>query len=170
MTSNKLFTHVEGTTVTLEREFEAPREAVFEAFTDCRHLKHWWGPRGWELPVCQMDFREGGSWLYCMKCVDENAGEYYGMESWGKAVYRVIDAPARLEYTDYFSDPEGAINPDLPTTETVTEFTDLGGRTKVVSRSTYATAAEVKTVLDMGMLEGVAQTWDRLEEHLAAHK
>ena len=57
--------------------------------------------------------------------------------------------------------------PDMPQTDAVTEFIDVGGRTKVISRSSYATPEQVKTVLDMGMLEGVAQTWDRLEEHLA---
>ncbi|HET8985671.1 MAG TPA: SRPBCC domain-containing protein [Trueperaceae bacterium] len=167
MTSNKMFTQVEGNTVILEREFDAPRERVFEAFTDCKHLKHWWGPRGWDLPVCKMDFREGGSWLYCMKCVDESMGEFYGMESWGKAVYGAIDAPNRIEYTDYFVDAEGTINADLPATDAVTEFIEVGGRTKVISRSSYATPEQVKTVLDMGMLEGVTQTWDRLAEHLA---
>lgn len=167
MSNSKMFTHVEGTTVILEREFDAPRDLVFAAFSDCTHLKHWWGPRGWDLPVCKMDFREGGSWLYCMKCVDETMGEYYGMESWGKAVYHSINAPNRIEYTDYFVDSEATVNPDLPATEAVTEFIDLGDKTKVISRSRYATAEQVKTVLDMGMLEGVTQTWDRLEEHLA---
>ena len=168
MTSNRMFTQVEGNTVILEREFNAPRDAVFAAFTDCSHLKHWWGPRGWDLPVCTMDFREGGTWLYCMRCVDESMGEFFGMESWGKAVYKTIDAPNRIAYTAYFSDADGNVNPALPPTDAVTEFHDLGGRTKVVSRSTYSSPEAVKTVLDMGMLDGVAQTWDRLEEHLAA--
>ena len=168
MSSEKMFTHIEGNTLTLEREFDAPRDVVFEAFTDCKHLEHWWGPRGWGLPVCKMDFREGGTWLYCMKCVDENQSEFFGMESWGKMVFGSIDAPNSFTYTDYFSDADGNVNPDLPPTEAVNEFIDLGGRTKVVSRSTYATPEGLKTVLDMGMLEGVKQTWDRLEEHLTA--
>lgn len=168
MSEGKMFTHIEGNTLTLERVFDAPRELVFAAFSDCAHLKHWWGPRGWDLPVCRMDFREGGSWLYCMKCVDQSMGEYFGMESWGKAVYGAIEAPERYAYTDYFSDADGNVNADLPATEAVNEFIDLGGRTKVISTSTYVSPEALKTVLDMGMLEGVTQTWDRLEEHLAA--
>ena len=168
MNSEKTFTHIEGNSLTLEREFDAPRDLVFEAFTDCRHLVHWWGPHGWDVPVCRMDFREGGSWLYCMKCVDEGQGKFFGMEAWGKAVFGSIDAPNTYSYTDYFTDAEGTVNPDLPATEAVNEFIDLGGRTKVISRSSYSTPEALKTVLDMGMLEGVKQTWDRLAAHLGA--
>ncbi|MBX3142224.1 MAG: SRPBCC domain-containing protein [Trueperaceae bacterium] len=164
MSDQKMFTRIEGNTLVLERTFDAPRERVFAAFTDCKHLKHWWGPRGWDLPVCRMDFREGGSWLYCMKCVDESMGEWFGMESWGKAVYGAINAPERFEYTDYFCDANGEVNTDLPATTAVNEYIDLGDRTTVISTATYVSAEALKTVLDMGMLEGVTQTWDRLEE------
>jgi hypothetical protein len=47
-------------------------------------------------------------------------------------------------------------------------FIDLGGKTQLVSRGTYATAEDLKTVMDMGLLEGITETWDRLEEHLAS--
>ena len=168
MIDEKKFIHIEGNTLTLEREFDAPRDLVFEAFTDCKHLRHWWGPHGWELPVCQMDFREGGSWLYCMKCVDENMGDFFGTESWGKQVFHEIDRPNSISYTDYFADAEGNINPELPATDSTLEFVDQGASTKLVSRSTYATAEALKTVTDMGMLQGVAETWDRLAERIQA--
>lgn len=154
----------------LERVFDAPRELVFEMFSDCKHLKHWWGPRGWELPVCKMDFRPGGTWLYCMKCVDENQGDFFGMESWGKQVFREIDAPRSLSYTDYFADEEGNVNDSLPATDATVEFIEQGGKTKIVSRSTYASAEALKTVMDMGMIQGITETWDRLEERVAAVK
>jgi uncharacterized protein YndB with AHSA1/START domain len=113
-----------------------------------------------------VDFRPGGVWHYCMKCVDQNQGEFYGMESWGKQVYKEIAEPERIVYTDYFSDAEGNVNDALPSTEGTVEFIDLGGKTKIVSRSEYVSAEALKTVMDMGMLEGVTQTWDRLEERL----
>lgn len=151
----------------LERVFGAPRELVFQMFKEPKHLKRWWGPRGWELPVCSVDFRPGGVWHFCMKCVDENQGEYYGMESWGKVVYEDIDEPEWLVYTDYFSDADGNVNEAMPSTHVTMQFIDLGGRTKIVSRSRYASAEALETVLDMGMLQGITQTWDRLEERLA---
>ncbi|MFP5502893.1 MAG: SRPBCC domain-containing protein [Candidatus Sericytochromatia bacterium] len=155
-----------GNVLVLERVFDAPRELVFEMFKNPEHLKHWWGPRGWELPVCKVDFRPGGVWHYCMKCVDPNQGDFFGMESWGKAVYKEIVEPERVSYVDYFSDAEGNENPEMPSTEATLEFIDVGGKTKLVNRATYVSAEALKTVMDMGMLQGITETWDRLEERL----
>lgn len=167
MQKEKMSSRVEdGRVLVLERTFDAPRELVFRMFGECEHLKHWWGPQGWELPVCRMDFRPGGEWLYCMKCVDEDQGQFYGMESWGKQVYREIDAPERIVYTDYFADAEGNVNEEMPATEGTLQFIDLGRQTKIVSRSEYVSEEALKTVMDMGMLQGITQTWDRLEERL----
>jgi uncharacterized protein YndB with AHSA1/START domain len=168
MSDDKMASRVENDKIlVLERTFDAPRELVFEMFKEPEHLKRWWGPRGWELQVCNVDFRPGGIWHYCMKCVDQNQGDFYGMESWGKQVYREIVEPERIVYTDYFSDAEGNVNDTMPATEGTVEFIDLGGKTKIVSRSEYVSAEALKTVMEMGMLEGITQTWDRLEERLA---
>lgn len=168
MPNDKMVSSVENDKVlVLERVFDAPRDLVFKMFKEPEHLKRWWGPRGWELAVCDVNFRPGGVWHYCMKCVDENQGEFYGMESWGKAVYREIDEPERLVYTDYFSDAEGNENDAMPSTEVTMAFTDLGGKTRLVSRSEYVSAEALKTVTDMGMLQGITETWDRLEERLS---
>ncbi len=167
MSNDSMVSRVENDKVlVLERVFEAPRELVFTMFKEPEHLKHWWGPKGWELPVCNIDFRPGGVWHYCMKCVDKSQGDFYGMESWGKAVYKEIDEPERFVYIDYFSDADGNENPDMPATEITMEFVDLEGKTKIVSRAEYATAEALKTVMDMGMLQGITETWDRLEERL----
>ncbi len=154
----------------LERTFSAPRALVFEAFTVADHLRHWWGPRGWEVTHCTVDLRPGGRWHYCMKCMDQNQGDFYGMESWGLALYDEIVAPERLVYTDCFSDAAGEINADMPTSQTTLTFVDLGDSTRIISRSVYGTEDALKTVMDMGMLPGITQTWDRLAEHLAARK
>ncbi|RAP75854.1 SRPBCC domain-containing protein [Paenibacillus montanisoli] len=150
----------------LERVFDAPRDLVFKVFSEAEHLKRWWGPRGWEVPVCKIDFRPGGVWHYCMKCMDQSQGEFYGMESWGKGVYKEIVKPEKIVYTDYFSDAEGNVDENLPATEVTLEFVDQGGKTKLVNRAEYVSAEALKTVIDMGMLQGISETWDRLEEHL----
>ncbi|MFB9990800.1 SRPBCC domain-containing protein [Deinococcus oregonensis] len=157
-----------GTDLVLERVFNAPRALVFEAFSTPEHLRQWWGPKGWELPVCTVDFRPGGRWHYCMKCVDKAQGQFYGMESWGLGIYREIEAPARIVYTDYFSDAEGGINPELPPTLATLIFEEVEGGTKVISRSTYTTPEALQTVMEMGMLDGITQTWDRLAEYIEA--
>src|SRR5690606_22201351 len=150
----------------LERVFDAPRELVFSMFEDAEHLQHWWGPAGWELPVCKIDFRPGGSWHYCMKCMDTNQGEFYGMESWGLGLYKEIDEPEKIVYTDYFSDAEGTINEDLPATEVTLTFIDFDGKTRLISRSEYVSAAALQTVIDMGAEQGIREPWDRLAERL----
>ncbi len=167
MSDNAMVSRVEDDRVlVLERVFDAPRDLVFKMFQEPEHLKRWWGPRGWELPVCSVDFRPGGVWHYCMKCVDQNQGEFYGMESWGKGVYKEIVEPETIVYSDYFSDAEGNTNETMPSTGIKLEFIDLGGRTKLVNRAEYVSAEDLKTVMDMGMLQGITETWDRLEERL----
>ncbi|MDB5055026.1 MAG: activator of Hsp90 ATPase 1 family protein [Bacilli bacterium] len=105
--SNKMITKAEGNVLTLERLFDAPRELVFKVFSEAEHLKHWWGPRGWTLTVCNVDFRPGGVWHYCMKCIDEKQVDFFGFESWGKAVYEEIVEPEKVILVDYFSDADG---------------------------------------------------------------
>lgn len=167
MPSSVMESRVESEKVlVLERVFDAPRELVFKMYQEPEHLKHWWGPRGWELPVCKVDFRPGGVWHYCMKCVDKSQGEFFGMESWGKAIYQEIVSPERIVYVDYFSDAEGNENPEMPSTKVTIELIDLGGKTKLVSRGEYVSAEALKSVMEMGMLAGITETWDRLEEHL----
>ncbi|WP_340673022.1 SRPBCC domain-containing protein [Brevibacillus agri] len=167
MSRNAMVSRVEGDRVlVLERVFDAPRELVFQMFKESEHLKRWWGPRGWEVRVCHIDFRPEGVWHYCMKCADQSQGEYYGMESWGKGVYKEIDEPNKIVYVDYFSDAEGNVDESLPSTEVTLEFIDVDGKTKLVNRAEYASAEALKTVMDMGMLQGITETWDRLEERL----
>ena len=83
--------HIEGTTLIMERLFKAPRQLVFEAFSTPAHLEKWWGPSGWETKVYSFDFKPGGIWHYCMTCVDKEQGVFYGMESWGKSTFIDID-------------------------------------------------------------------------------
>ena len=147
----------------LERVFRAPRSLVFSAYSDPEHLKHWWGPEGWELPVCTVDFRVGGIWHYCMKCVDEQQEKFFGMESWGKAIYREIVEPERIGYTDFFSDADGNTNDEMPSTNATITLVEEGTNTRLVMRAEYVDAASLQAVLDMGMLEGIRQTWDRLD-------
>ncbi|MCZ8518576.1 MULTISPECIES: SRPBCC domain-containing protein [Paenibacillus] len=164
--ASKMISRVEGQELVLERVFDAPRELVFKVFSEAEHLKRWWGPRGWELTVCHVDFRPGGVWHYCMKCMDEAQGDFYGYESWGKAVYSEIVEGERIVMTDYFSDAEGNIIEGMPPSTNTMNFLEHEGKTKLVSRSRYASPEALQQVMDMGMLQGITETWDRLEEEL----
>lgn len=144
------------------RTFDAPRGLVFSAYSSCEHLKHWWGPRSWPMAECSIDFRVGGVWHYCLR--GPNAGD----ESWGKATYDEIDEPQLIAYTDAFADAEGTVNDAMPTTKSRVEFVEIDGRTQLTIRAQYATPDALREVLDMGMVEGLTETLDRLAEHVTA--
>lgn len=160
---NEATTGVSDRELVMERVFNAPRELVFKAWTEPEHLAHWWGPKGWTLPVCTVDLRPGGEWHYCMRGPE-------GEESWGKATYREIVPPERLVYVDAFSDAEGNVNTALPQMVIAVEFFEHEGQTKVVSRSLFTTVEERDTVLAMGAVEGMNETLDRLEAYLAGEE
>lgn len=149
----------------VSRTFNAPRTLVWQAWTNCEHLQHWWAPAGWSVPVCKMDFRVGGTWHYCMKGPMPDGSE---MESWGLTRYREIVEPERIVSIDTFSDAEGNVAEDLPEMANTIIFEDINGQTKVISHTGFATAADLETVIKMGMEEGVTQSWDQLEAVLAS--
>ncbi|MEX0930018.1 MAG: SRPBCC domain-containing protein [Balneolales bacterium] len=164
MTNGKTKTEKTDRELIITRIFDAPRKLVFETYSDCKHLMNWWGPRTWPLSYCKMDFRVGGEWHFCM------SGPNEGDESWGKGIYKEIVEPERIVYTDYFSDKDGNINEELPSTLSTVELTEQEGKTKMTVRALYPKPADLKTVLDMGMVGGMTETLDRLEEHLAGLK
>ena len=153
-------TTTEPPELVMERVFDAPRALVWRAFTEPERLKQWWGPKGWTLPVCKLDLQPGGVWHYCMRGPD-------GEEGWGRAVYREIVEPERIVYTDAFSDVDGSVADGMPQMLITVEFADHDGKTKVISRTRFASAADPETTLGTGVVEGMTETWDRLADYLA---
>ncbi len=146
----------------VERVFPAPRALVFAAFTQAKHLIHWWGPKGWNLTACNMDFRVGGIWHYCMTGPN-------GEESWGKAVYETINEPENFTYMDYFSDAAGNIAEGMPGMNIRMEFIELpDGKTQILSSTQFDSVEDIEKVLTMGMVEGLTETWDRLEDYVGS--
>jgi uncharacterized protein YndB with AHSA1/START domain len=81
-------------------------------------------------------------------------------------LYKDIVEPERITYTDYFTDSDGNINENMPSTDINMEFIDVEGKTKLINRAEYVSAEALKMVMDMGMLQGINETWNRLEDHL----
>lgn len=88
----------------ITRVFDAPRELVFQAWTDPRMLVRWWGPKTYTSPVCKVDLRVGGSYHFCMRTPG-------GQEIWSTGVYHEIVPPERLVMTDSFADEHGNVVP-----------------------------------------------------------
>lgn len=164
--TEKMVSRIDENVLVLERVFDAPRELVFRTFSEAEHLKHWWGPKGWALTHCDIDFRVGGKWHFCMTCQDK-AQEYYGMESWGLAVYSNIVDIERIDYLDSFSDKDGNVAENMPETNVAITFLDYeNGKTKIVNRAEYVSPEALQTVIDMGMMAGISETWDNLDSYL----
>ncbi len=167
--SNSVFTIKDDKkTLVVTRTFAATKSAVWSAYTEAEKLEKWWGPKGWETKVLEMDFRVGGHWLYCMTCKDEAQGEWFGQSSCGKGVYEAISPEDSFAYTDYFTDEKGTITPGMPASNTSIELQEVDGKTTIVSTTYFDSEDALKQVMEMGMEAGFDQTWDNLEIFLRA--
>ena len=84
----------------ISRVFDAPRDLVWQAFTEPDHMRHWWGPKGFSVIAAKMDLRPGGTFHYGMKAPD-------GSDMWGKFVFREIVPRERIVFINSFSDEAG---------------------------------------------------------------
>ena len=84
----------------ITRVFDAPRALVWEAWTNPKYVKQWWGPKGFTAPVCKIDFRVGGKFLCCMRSPD-------GQEGWNGGEYHEIVPHEKIVYSLYFADAQG---------------------------------------------------------------
>ena len=142
--------------VVITRSFNAPRELVFKAWTDPKRVAHWWGPKGFTNPVCEMDVRIEGLIHIDMRSPD---GTIYPM----KGVFREIVAPERLVLTTSALDEKGV--PMFKQLQTIT-FADDGSKTTVVVHMRVLnTKAEAAHYLK-GYKAGMTQSLERLEDYL----
>lgn len=146
------FTTPSDREIEMTRLFDAPRELVFDAFTNPEHVPHWFGPRGWSLPLCEIDLRPGGSWRYVLRGPN---GEEMGMSG----EYKEITPPERVVTTESFDDyPGDSLNTLL--------LTEEDGKTRYTVTVLYPSKETRDAVLASGMSEGAAETLERLAEHL----
>jgi len=145
--------------IVMTREFDAPRELVFEAHTKCEHLNKWWGPRKYSFELCEMDFRPGGKYRFVHRGPE-------GIEEHGfRGEYREIVPPERIVWTFEWEGLPGHISVDTLTLE------DLGGgRTKLTSHSVFDSKEDRDGMLQSGMEEGAGETYDRLAEFVQTLK
>src|SRR5271170_3279904 len=86
------------------RVFNAPREMVFQAWTDPHYVKQWWGPADFTSPHCKIDFRVGGQFHFCMRAPS-------GEEYWNVGTYKEIVVPEKIVSVMHFSDKDGNVLP-----------------------------------------------------------
>jgi uncharacterized protein YndB with AHSA1/START domain len=155
-----------GEALVITREFDAPRELVWKAWSDPQMLQKWWGPKDFTAPSVQIDFRVGGKWLASMS----SPNFMDGRELWSTGTYREIVPMDRIVTTDSFADENGHIVPSshydmegLPLEMLVTvTFEDVGGKTRMTLRHEGFPAGEHRE----GATEGWSESLDKLETAL----
>jgi uncharacterized protein YndB with AHSA1/START domain len=142
--------------IVINRVFDAPRDLVFDAWTNPKHVSQWWGPNGFTTTIQEMDVRPGGVWRLVMRGPD-------GADYKNKMVFIEVAKPERLVYKHT---PEGARESE--TFEVTINFIARGAKTEVVMRMLFPSAeARDHVAKKYGALEGVNQTLGRLAQHLA---
>jgi uncharacterized protein YndB with AHSA1/START domain len=163
MDKTKVTKDLQNKTLTIEREFNAPKAKLWNAYADKETFAKWWGPEGWETTIKEFNFAPGGRNHYCMKCTDEAQGQWFGQESWGLMEYGDMSEPDRFTYKDAFTDETGVANKDMPLLTVDIELKEQDGKTTVVSVVHGDSAEDIEKLLAMGMIEGFSSSADKLE-------
>jgi uncharacterized protein YndB with AHSA1/START domain len=156
-TETNAVSRVEELSLTVERVYDAPRELVWEAWTKPEHVSRWWGYGGVPLYVCEVDLRKGGTYRYVQQGEDGTEYPFIG-------IYREVVRPERLVYTQIF-DVAPYNEHESVTYDTFEEVE--GDKTKLTSRTEFASAETLQGAIDSGMEKGALDSMDRFAEYLA---
>ncbi|MEM7798102.1 MAG: SRPBCC domain-containing protein [Chloroflexota bacterium] len=150
-----------GTACVVERVFDAPAALVWQLWTDPEHFKQWYGPKGFSIPVAEMDVQVGGKRLVAMASPDGK------MKMWTTGEYTEVTPTTRLVYTESPSDDKGNVMdpadmgmpPGYPAvTEVTVVLEEANGKTKMV-------------LTHSGVPEQAAGCWgqafDKMADHIA---
>jgi uncharacterized protein YndB with AHSA1/START domain len=143
-----------GREIVLTRVFDAPRQMVFDAFSKPELLQRWFGPRGWSLPVCDVDLRVGGGFRFVLRGPD-------GTEMGMRGVYRELVPPERSVHMESFDSFPGE-------SQVTSVFSEQDGKTTLTATVLYPSEEVRDIVIQSGMEHGAAESYDKLAELLAS--
>jgi uncharacterized protein YndB with AHSA1/START domain len=142
------------------REFDAPVEQVWKAWTESELLDQWWAPKPWKANTQSMDFREDGTWLYYMEGPD-------GSRHYCRADYETIAPNKSYTGLDAFCDENGKINTEFARMHWKVVFNKSANGTKVEVEIKFDSEADMEKIIEMGFKEGFAAAHTNLDELLA---
>ncbi|MDM7921317.1 MAG: SRPBCC domain-containing protein [Pyrinomonadaceae bacterium] len=148
--------------IVITREFDAPRELVWKAWTEPEHIEKWFGPKGFSTRVAEHDLSVGGRSTYVMTGPD-------GKEYPGTGVFLEIVPMERIVSSDEFGEGFEKIMPEteLPSGMIFTvQFDDLGGRTRLTLTVSHPTVEDRIKHEKMGVVDGWGTTLDRMDDYL----
>jgi uncharacterized protein YndB with AHSA1/START domain len=142
--------------IVLSRVLDAPRDLVWQAWTDPAQVVQWWGPQGFTTTTREINVRPGGVWRFVMHGPD-------GRDYLNRIVFDEVVRPERLTYRHAGEGADEGVN----FTTTVT-FAERGGRTELTLRMVFpSTEDRDRVIRDYGAIEGGKQTLARLADHVA---
>jgi uncharacterized protein YndB with AHSA1/START domain len=162
MTVTNVRKDLEEMTLTINAEFDAPVERVWQLWDDPRQLERWWGPPTYPATVLHHDLREGGSVAYLM--TGPEGDQPHG---WWRVL--AVEAPHRLEFTSGFADEHGVPNPDLPTMVMRVRLDPRpqGGTTMEVE-TRFGSPDDMAQIMAMGMEEGMSAALSQIDALVTA--
>ena len=147
-------------TIHLTREFAADLDLVWDAFTKAKILDQWMGPAPWKVQTKEMDFREGGRWLYAMVSPENE-------KHWSLVEFIKIKPKTSFISKNSFCDENGnSNNPNFTSSRTETIFTAVAEITTVQIIKKMADLAQLEKFVAMGFKEGMAVVLKNLDEVL----
>ncbi|MFT3734459.1 MAG: SRPBCC family protein [Rhodocyclaceae bacterium] len=138
--------------IVITRLIDAPRERVFDVWTDPQHVGHWWGPNGFTITTHEMRAEVGGVWQFMMHGPD-------GKDWPNRIVFSEVVRPERLAYS------HGDFEREHFTV--VVSFIAVGDKTRLTLHSTFPSAEACAAVKAHGAVEGGKQTLDRCAAYVA---
>ncbi|MFL5685802.1 MAG: SRPBCC domain-containing protein [Chloroflexota bacterium] len=152
----------EALTLTLDAEFDASPERVWQLWADPRQLERWWGPPSYPATFTVLDLRSGGRAEYYMTGPEGDTPPGY---------WDIIDAdpPRRLVMKDGFSNADGSPNEEMPGPGEMNVFIEPvgNGRTRMTIESIFPDAAAMEQLLAMGQEEGLTEAVGQIDAILA---
>lgn len=141
--------------VVITRVFNAPARLLFEAYRKCEHIRRWFGPRGWPVTLCEIDFRVGGRFRFAMTGPGGEQNTPFGGE------YLEIVENRKIVYDNGFELP-GAGRMIVTVT-----FDEAGDKTTLTIHTLFGTIAMRNEHVGMGFMAGVNSGLDQMEELMA---
>jgi uncharacterized protein YndB with AHSA1/START domain len=145
-----------GKTIVVTRDFDAPLEKVWRAFTQREILDKWWAPKPFRIETQSIDFNPGGFWHFCMFATN-------GERHWWRVNYEAIESQRSITTSGGACD-ENAILKDAPQMGRLTEFSATPTGTLVSITIKFASDAVLQAMVEGGMLSGTAKAFDNLDE------
>ena len=142
------------------REFDAPVQEVWKAWTEPKLLDQWWAPKPWKAETVSMDFRPGGKWFYYMQGPDQT-------RHYCQMVYSAITPDKSYGGEDAFTDENGKLNESMPHMNWNVNFNGAGDTTKVNIEVSFHSVDDLNKIVEMGFEEGFAAAHKNLDDLLA---